>query len=344
MSRKKKILFIIGSPNQTEQMYKIYIHLKDEFDCFFTQFFPDTWYEKLPVKLKLLEQTIMSGHFREKGERFVREHNIPYDYAGKTLGNQYDLIFLCTDINFPKAAKATKTIFVQEGMIDPMNAWARFVKWSKIPASLALRTSLNGCLNRADIYAAGSEGYKSYFVENGTEAERVVVTGMPNFDDAAQFLDNDFPEKDYVLVCTSDIRETFRKENRVEFIKKCVEIAAGRPLFFKLHPNEIYERAYYEIINNTPEGTRVFQKENTNHMIANCTELITQFSTVVYIGMALGKKCHSYFDMQYLEKWMPIQNGGMSAQKIAELGRQYIQFEGSGKEFLKQYQGEILSA
>jgi hypothetical protein len=29
---------------------------------------------------------------------------------------------------------------------------------------------------------------------------------------------------------------------------------------------------------------------NTNEMIANCSELITQYSTVVYVGMVFGKK------------------------------------------------------
>lgn len=335
MNSKKKILFIIGSPNQTMQMYQIYGYLKDDFDCYFTQFFPGRWYEKIPLDLKMLEHTIMSGQFREKGETFVREHGLQYDYAGKTLGNTYDLVFMCTDIIYPAFCSKTKTVFVQEGMIDPMTPWARFVKKTKMPAALALRTSLNGCLNRADIYCAASEGYKNYFAENGTDPSRIVATGMPNFDNAAQYLDNDFPEKDYVLVCTSDIRETFHKENRIEFIKKCVEIAAGRPLFFKLHPNEVWERAHYEIINNTPEGTRVFQKENTNHMIANCNVLITQFSTVVYIGMALGKECYSYFDMEHLKKWMPIQNNGTSAQAIAEIGRGYINFKGTGTEYLR---------
>lgn len=341
---QKKILFIIGSPNQALQMFKIYEHLKNEFDCYFTQFFPDTWYEKVPLKLKMLEQTIMSGHFRKKGEQFVQDHGLKYDYAGQTLGNTYDLVYQCTDIIHPKVARKAKSIFVQEGMVDPMTPLARFVKWAGLPASLALRTSLNGCLNRSDIYCAASEGYKSYFVKNGTEADRIIATGMPNFDEAELYRNNSFPHKDYVLVCSSDIRETFRKENRVEFIKKCVEIANGRQLIFKLHPNEIWERAHYEIMSNTPQGTLVFQKENTNEMIANCSELITQYSTVVYIGMALGKKCHSYFDADYLAQWMPIQNGGTSAQTIADIGRKYIDFDGTGKEFLKNYHLETVHA
>jgi hypothetical protein len=202
---------------------------------------------------------------------------------------------------------------------------------------MAFKTSLNGSSNKADIYCVASQGYKDYFAEMGTDPEKIIVTGIPNFDNAKEFLTNDFPYKDYVLVCTSDIREQKFSEDRIGFIKKCVAIADGKPLFFKLHPNEIWDRAYNEIIQNTPAGTMVFQDEDTNHMIANCSELITQYSTVVYIGIALGKPVHSYFNIEVLKKQLPIQNEGTSAMLIASLAREYIDFNGDGKEFLKQY-------
>jgi len=334
---RKKILFIIGSPNQTTQMYQIYQHLQDEFDCYFTQFFPGDWIMWFTKASRMAEHTILSGLFKQKGEQFVKDHGLQYDYAGRQLGNKYDLVFMCTDASFPKVARRTKSIWVQEGMVDPLDAWGKWVKRLGLPSYMAFRTSLNGCMNFSDIYCAASEGYKSYFSGMGTEAERIVVTGMPNFDNAAQYLDNDFPHKDYVLVCTSDIRETYKKENRIGFIRHCVSIAAGRPLVFKLHPNEVWDRAYYEIINNTPAGTLVFQNENTNHMIANCQELVTQYSTVVYIGMALGKKVHSYFDYDLLQRLMPVQNGGTSARTIAEIARGYIHFNGSGSQYLQQF-------
>jgi len=176
----------------------------------------------------------------------------------------------------------------------------------------------------------------------GTDKDRIVVTGIPNYDNAREFLANNFPYKDYVLVCTSDIREQRFSEDRVGFIKKCVEIANGQRLFFKLHPNEIYDRAYSEIIENCPQGTMVFQDEDTNHMIANCTELITQYSTVVYIGIALGKPVHSYFNIEVLKKQLPIQNEGTSAMQIAALAREFVDFNGDGKKFLTQYVPETI--
>lgn len=337
--RKKKILFIIGSPNQTTQMYQIYLHMKDEFDCYFTQFFVGDWLMYTAWKLRTLEHSIVSGHFKEMGDKFVREHNLQYDYAGNSLGNKYDLVFMCTDMAYPKVCRETKTIFVQEGMTDPLSGWAKMVKKLNLPPYMALKTSLNGSSNRSDIYCVASEGYKEFFSSMGTDAERIAVTGIPNYDNAAEFVNNNFPYKDYVLVCTSDIREQkFYSEDRISFIKKCVEIAAGRQLIFKLHPAEEFSRANKEIIEHTPEGTLVFQHENTNHMIANCTELITQYSTVVYIGMALGKPVHSYFNLEALKRQLPIQNGGKSAENIAVLAKEFVDFNGSGAEFLKQYQ------
>jgi hypothetical protein len=80
----------------------------------------------------------------------------------------------------------------------------------------------------------------------------------------------------------------------------------------------------------------IFTDGITDHMIANCEELITQYSTVVYTGIALGKKVHSFFDVEQLKKLAPIQNGGTSAVNIADMIRRYIEFKGTHKEFLEK--------
>jgi hypothetical protein len=54
-------------------------------------------------------------------------------------------------------------------------------------------------------------------------------------------------------------------------------------------------------------------------MIANCDVLVTQYSSVVFVGLALGKECHSYFDLGDLRELLPIQNGGTSAAAIARV-------------------------
>jgi hypothetical protein len=53
-------------------------------------------------------------------------------------------------------------------------------------------------------------------------------------------------------------------------------------------------------------------------MIANCAVLITEYSSCVYVGIALGKEVHSFFDNAELQRLAPVQNNGTSAEKIAQ--------------------------
>jgi hypothetical protein len=138
-------------------------------------------------------------------------------------------------------------------------------------------------------------------------------------------------------VATTDMRETFRPDNRKKFIEHATRIAAGRPMIFKFHPNEVMERATAEVQKYAPPGTLIYTSGNTEEMIANCVELITQYSTVAYVGLALGIPVHSYFDVDDLKRKLPVQNGGTSAQRIADICRQFGRFAGSGSAFLQQY-------
>ena len=208
------------------------------------------------------------------------------------------------------------------------------VKYLKFPRWIA-STAATGLSKNYDLFCVASQGYKDFFIKNGAQKEKLVVTGIPNFDNAKKFLQNDFPHKNYVMVATSDSRETFKFENRKKFILDCVKIANGKQILFKLHPNEKFERAKKEIEKFAP-GSLIYQQGITDHMIANCDVLITKYSSVVYIGLALGKEVHSYFNLEELKKLMPIQNNGTSAERIAKLGKQLIEsphtFEFSFKE------------
>lgn len=108
-------------------------------------------------------------------------------------------------------------------------------------------------------------------------------------------------------------------------------------MLFKLHPNEKKERAIKEIRKYAPADALIFQEGNTHHMIANCSELITQYSTVVYTGIALGKKVHSWFDLDTLKRQVPIQNQGTSALNIAQVCRDFLLFIGPKSDFKTQY-------
>jgi len=333
--RPKKILFTIGSPNQASQMHQI-ASLLPEYDCYFTQLYSKHPVVKWFMRRGYLETTILSGEFKRKGDAYLQRHCLRNDYAREIYKNEYDLAVLCTDLLVTKELRKLKTIWVQEGMTDPVTPLAKWTHRLGLPSWAAMNTAYNGCSNVCDIYCAASPGYKAQFSERGTDASRIFVTGIPNYDHAAAFYDNDFPHRGYVMVATSDIRECFGKDDRPGFIRHCAEIAAGRPLLFKLHPNEKRDRAIEEIRQYAPADTMIFTEGRTEHMIANCDELITQYSTVVYTGIALGKKVHSYFDVEKLRQLAPVQNGGSSAANIANLCRQYVEFRGTRPAFLEK--------
>ena len=333
--RPKKILFTIGSPNQASQMHQI-ASLLPEYDCYFTQLYSKHPVVKWFMRRGYLETTILSGEFKTKGDAYLQRHCLRNDYAREIYKNEYDLAVLCTDLLVTNELRKMKTIWVQEGMTDPVTPLAKWTHRLGLPAWTAMNTAYNGSGNICDIYCAASAGYKAQFSKWGTDASRIFVTGIPNYDHAAAYLDNHFPHRGYVMVATSDIRECFGKDDRSVFIRRCVEIAAGRPLLFKLHPNEQRDRAIGEIRQFAPAGTMIFTEGCTEHMIANCEELITQYSTVVYTGIALGKKVYSYFDVEKLKQLAPIQNGGTSAANIANLCRQYIEFKGMIPAFLER--------
>ena len=298
----------------------------------------------MAVKYGLADNTILAGHFKQKADKYLEENNLKNDYAKTVYNNEYDLVVSCTDLIIPNSVRKTKTIFVQEGMTDALNLLGKIVKALHLPPYFAAGTSLNGASNICDIYCVASEGYKNHFSGLGTERDRIVVTGIPNFDNVDRDLVNDFPHKGYVLVATSDIRETMGFDNRPKFLKQVTAIAAGRKLIFKLHPNEKVDRAVAEIKRYTPENTLIYTSGNINHMIANCDELITQYSTVAYVGLALDKKVHSYFDVEDLKRLVPIQNRGKSAENIARICKEYIEYKGSPVNFLKNFRMEEIDS
>ena len=338
---KKRILFLAGSLNQTTQMHKISQQLDSEYECWFSQLFVEKKFEEWFLDNGLLDNTVLAGAFREQSENYMRDNNLKIDY--KAQQHKYDLIFFCSDLHIPESLSSTKTIFVQEGMIDRPTIISKVVKTFNLPVWLSTNTALNGSRNLLDVYCTASEGYRQYLSKMGTDIEKIFVTGMPNFDNVKEFSTNDFPHKNYIMVATTDTRETLKIDNRPVFLKKCVKIADGRQLLFKMHPNEKRERFEKEIRKYTPADSLIYFEGNTNQMIANCEELITQFSTVVYVGLILGKKVHSYFNLEMLKRLQPVQNNGTSAVNIAEIAKAFLEFEGEKEDFVKHHnqQGQL---
>lgn len=316
---KKKILFICGSLNQTTMMHQISKHHVN-YDCYFTPYYGDGYINFL-VSKGYLKFSILNGTFRWNTEKYLKEHNLQIDYRG--INNNYDLIYTCADLIMPKNIRKEKVILVQEGMTDPENLMFYLVKYLKLSRWLA-STSAMGISNKYTLFCVASNGYKDFFIRKGVKAEKIIVTGIPNFDNLQQFSESDFPHKNFVLVATSDARETYKIENRKNLIQDCVRIANGRQLIFKLHPNEKVERAMREI-NQFAPGALVYTNGNINYMIANCDALITKFSSTVYVGIALGKEVHSAFDIEELKRLMPIQNNGTSADQIARIGNHLVE-------------------
>lgn len=316
---KRKILFVCGSINQTTQMHKVAAHLP-EYEHWFSPYYTDGLLE-LFRRMNLLEFSILGNKLMTRCLDYLRAYDLPVDFQGKL--HDYDLVVTCSDLVIPHNIRRKKVVLVQEGMTDPENFAYRLWKTLPFLPRWIASTATTGLSGMYDKFCVASEGYRELFIRKGALADRIVVTGIPNFDNCREYLNNDFPYKHYVLVCTSDMRETYKYENRKKFIQKALRIADGRQLIFKLHPNENFARAAREINRYAP-GALVFTLGNTEHMIANCDVLITRYSTTVYVGLALGKECHSDFDIDELKKLTPLQNGGTSAAAIADVCRQVL--------------------
>ncbi len=316
---KKQVLFICGSLNQTTMMHKIASCLKD-CDCYFTPFYIDHL-PKFITKSFLMRHTIAGGTHRRATIEYLTNENLTVDEGGRQ--HDYDLVVTCTDLIIQSNIRGKRLILVQEGITEPEDWIYWVVRTLRLPRVLA-NTAATGLSDAYDKFCVASYGYKQHFVKKGVKPEKIVVTGIPNFDNLKTAKKNKFPHRGYVLVATSSIRETGKFDDRMGFLNRVKQIVGDREVIFKLHPNEEMERAQNEIKQVLPDAL-IFTKGNTNHMIANCDVLITQVSTVVYVGIALGKEVYSYFDLKTLKSLQPIQNNGKSAARIANVCQTLIQ-------------------
>lgn len=319
MSRKK-IFFICGSTNQTTQMHQIAKCLP-EYDHVFSPFYGDGMLDLLR-KYDIDRMSVACNRMVNRCLAYLKLNDLAIDYQGKHI-DEYDLVLTCSDLVIPKNIVNKKVMLVQEGMTDPENFAYHLVKAFPFLPRWIASTSTTGLSDLYDVFCVASEGYRDLFIRKGVKAEKIRITGIPNFDNCVKYHQNDFPHKHFVLVCTSDSRETLKFENRKAFIERAVEIADGRQLIFKLHPNENFKRATREIEKYAP-GALVYTSGSAEEMIANCDVLITRFSSTVYVGMALGKEVYSDFDLSDLRRMTPIQNGGTSAQNIATIARELL--------------------
>ena len=318
---KKRIMFICGSMNQTTQMHQISRQLSD-YEQSFSPYYCDG-IDELLRRLGLMEFTIIGHKLAGRCRRYLEDHGLPIDYQARN--GPYDLVVTCSDVYVQKNIRDHRIVLVQEGITDPETFVFRLVtRFRFLPLWLA-GTAATGLSDAYRKFCVASEGYRDFFIRKGARADKIVVTGIPNFDDCGRYRANNFPHRHYVLVCTSPLREVFRGEDREAFIRKAVAITGGRQLIFKLHPNENAKRAIREISRYAP-GAMVFTTGSAEEMIANCDVLITRYSSTAFVGLALGKESHSDFDMDELRWLTPVQNGS-AALNIAKVCRRLLEEE-----------------
>lgn len=269
-----------------------------------------------------LESSIGGRKLTKRCLDYLRDHGLRCEYGGM-LGD-FDLALHCSDLVWPKNLDGKPVVLVQEGMTDPPSVLYPLVRrFRGLPGWIA-GTSAFGLSDRYQRFCVASPGYADLFAARGCDRSKMVVTGIPNFDDCTRYRDNAFPFRGYVLCCTSDTRETFWPEDRRAFLEQAARIAASqrRPLFVKLHPNERLDRATAEVARWAP-GARVFQQGSAEEMVANCDTLVCKYSTLAYVGLALGKEVHSHFEIAELRKLLPLQHGRAAAE-IAAVVREVL--------------------
>jgi hypothetical protein len=316
---KKRILFICGSMNQTTQMHQISAHLH-EYEHSFSPYYVHG-FDDILRRLGLIEFTIAGNKLVGRCRKYLQDHGLPIDYQGRN--GPYDLVVTCTDVYLQKNIRGNRIVLVQEGIIDPESMIFHLVKRFRFLPRWMADTGMTGLSDAYRAFCVASEGYRDFFIRRGARPEKIVVTGIPNFDQCGQYCSNDFPYRHYVLACTSPMRETLQCENRKAFIRKAVELAGPRQLIFKLHPSEKVGRAVREIRRHAP-GAMVFATGSAEEMIANCDFLITRFSSTAFVGLALGKETYSDFSMDEMRRLMPLQHGS-AAPNIADVCRRILE-------------------
>jgi len=319
---KKKVLFIVGSLNTTTMAHQIWAHLS-EYDRFFSPYYTGTLLDHIVPKFKHF--TIMAQSHRTMTVNYLKRHNLPIDYKGRS--GDYDFTVMCSDLIIPPNILDNPIFLVQEGFILPENFWFFMVKRFGFHRVIC-DTAATGLSDVYQLFFVASEGYRDLFIKRGVRPDKIRVTGIPNFDNVRSFLDNDFPHRHFVLAATSCLRETGKYENRKQFILKVRDIAAGRPVLFKLHPSENIKRAIQEVEKWAPEAM-ILTSGNTNHMVANCDVLITRYSSVLLVGLALGKEVYADVPLEEVLSLAPIQNNGTSARRIAESIKVYLEEQSS---------------
>lgn len=291
-----------------------------EYDAVFAPYFADGILG-LAARRGLLDRTSLGRKQRAVCLDYARRHGLAVD--PDAAQGPYDLVVTSSDVVVPHRLRSAPIVGVQEGMLDPELFWFHARRLLPFLPRWIAGTAYTGTNAACDRFCVASEGFRAQMIRRGAQPARLVVTGIPNFDDCGRFAARPFPEKDFVLVCTSDGRETLKWCDRRAFAKRVARIAAGRPILVKLHPNEDAARSTREFARFLP-GARVLATGDTEAMIARCAALIVEWSSTALVGLALGKEVHSNFASESLRSLVPLVSDGKSAARIADVCREVV--------------------
>jgi hypothetical protein len=334
---QENVLFICGTLHQTTMMHQIARQL-DSFNCYFTPYYLGGVLEQSGQK-GWLDFSAVGGRHCQATKSYLLREKLPLDVGGRR--HNYAAVVTCSDLVIQRNICGKRIVLVQEGLTEPEGLAYQLVRWMKLPRYLA-NTAAFGLSDAYDVFCVAFHGYRDLFLRKGIDPGKVVVTGIPNFDNVASFCQNDFPHRNYVLAATSNGRETFKQVDRIAFICYAHKLADGRQLIFKLHPNEDLARAQEEIAPYAPDAL-VYEDGDIRPMIANADILVCEYSTVILYGLAMGKRIYSpYFDLEAMRPLVLIQNGGSSAVRIAEIIRQLVAAPLSERQRVAQrFQGRL---
>lgn len=184
----KNVLLICGSLNQTTMMHKIASHMPEN-RCYFTPFYAEGLLGWM-AETGFLNFTILGGRHRRCTESYLNENRLPVDWGGRA--REYDLVITGTDLLIQRNIRGKRLVLVQEGLTEPEGLRFFLVKILKLPRFLA-NTASTGLSDAYDVFCVASSGYKTLFIRKGVRPEKILVTGIPNFDNVYSYLNNDFP-------------------------------------------------------------------------------------------------------------------------------------------------------
>ncbi len=230
---RKRIFFICGSMNQTTQMHQISKHLSD-YEHSFSPYYCHG-FDEILRRLGLIEFTIAGNKVVGLSRTYLQNHGLLIDYQGKN--GPYDLVVTCSDVYLQRNIRDHRIVLVQEGMIDPESIIFHLVKRFRFLPRWLGNTAATGLSDAYRAFCVASEGYRDLFIRKGVHPEKIVVTGIPNFDNCRRYCTNDFPHRHYVLVCTSGQRELLQREDRVAFIRRAVADRGGPAAYLQASPD-----------------------------------------------------------------------------------------------------------